>query len=183
VKNFTLERCYYARESGAATDTEKRGLQELAHELEEDVRWVARLIQSESRKETQGARARAMAEKNHALILSSRLVWAALKLKHFGFAEEKEWRLIDNRDLGSLIARGGDPLDGTKFRRGAYGVTPYLVVELPKRWRTAPLGIAEVIVGPSSNANATVASIQELLKSRICSTARVIPCDIPYRAW
>ena len=57
---------------------------------------------------------------------------------------------------------GADVLDNTQFRRDAFGVTPYLVVSLPEKRRTASLGIAEVIVGPSSNAQAIVASIELL---------------------
>src|SRR4029077_2826645 len=57
---------------------------------------------------------------------------------------------------------GPDVLDNTQFRRDAFGVTPYLVVSLPEKRTTASLGIAEVIVGPSSNAQAIVASIELL---------------------
>jgi len=182
VKDFNLERCYYARDSGTAAGYEKRGLRELIRALESDVRWVARLVQAESRKKTQAMRARKSAEENHALILASGLISAALRLKHSGFAEEKEWRLIDDA-VANQIALGDIPPERIRFRRGAYGVTPYLVAELPKRWRNAPLGIAEIVVGPSSNIQATVASIQELLQRRLHSTARVIPSGIPYRAW
>ena len=176
VKDFALWKCRYAHGAEIATHRENRELQVLADEVEETIRWVSRLVQAEGRrKKAQTVRERSMAEANHVLHISTVLVWGALRLKHAGFAEEKEWRLIDNRRA--------DVLGNTQFRRGAFGVTPYLVVPLPETWRTAPLGIAEVIVGPSSNAQAIVASIQDLLRTTLHSNARVSSCGIPYRAW
>jgi hypothetical protein len=171
VKDFALWRCHYAQESEVAVAHSSRGLRLLAAEVEESVRWSARLIQTEQRKKARSSPQRSVAK----VTISSALVWAALKLKHSGFAEEQEWRLIDNRDPRSA--------DEARFRRGAFGITPYLVASLPERWRGAPLGIAEVIVGPSSNATAIVGSIQDLLRKKLNSSARVISCGIPYRAW
>lgn len=175
VKDFALWKCHYTQESEVAGRNTSRGLQLLALEVEQSIRWAARLIQAERRKKVRSAQQRSIAEAKHALIISTPLAWAALKLKHSGFAEEQEWRLIDNRDPRAP--------DEARFRRGAFGITPYLVAPLPERWRGAPLGIAEVIVGPSSNAKAIVGSIQDLLKKKLKSSARVIFCGIPYRAW
>jgi len=65
----------------------------------------------------------------------------------------------------------------------AFGITPYLVATLPEQWMKAPLGIAEVVVGPSSNAAAIVDSIEDFLPSKLHSQARVMSCGILYRSW
>lgn len=181
VKDFALRQIHYTQESEVAGRDTSRGLQKLALEVENSVRWAARLIHAERRKKVRSARQRSIDEAK--LIISTPLVWAALTLKHSGFAEEKEWRLIDNPNPLASIASGSDAPGEARFRRGAFGITPYLVASLPEQWRGAPLGIAEVIVGPSSNAKAIVGSIQDLLKKKLNSSARVISCGIPYRAW
>ena len=104
-------------------------------------------------------------------MLAHDLLSAALRIKHAGFAEEAEWRLIDNADRR----------DDARFRRGAFGVTPYLTAALPARWRNWPFGIARVVVGPSPNAAATASSVEDLLRHRLGSRAEVVDCAIPYR--
>jgi hypothetical protein len=105
-------------------------------------------------------------------MLAHDLLSAALTIKHAGFAEEAEWRLIDDAERR----------DEAAYRRGAFGMTPYLTAALPERWRNWPLGIARVIVGPSPNAAATADSVAGLLRGRLESRAEVVDCGIPYRS-
>jgi hypothetical protein len=178
IKDFELGKCYYANEL-PRRPTGRGGLGKLAVEADDTLRWISRLLQQEWRKQ-QPKRAEVEAR---LMMLAHTVSWAALRLKHPGFAEEKEWRLIDNRNPLELLDQGYDKLHGTNFRRGVFGVTPYLVAALPERWRNVPLGIAEVIVGPSTNTTAIVSSIRGLLVSKLRSDAMVVPCDIPYRSW
>jgi Protein of unknown function (DUF2971) len=182
VKGFSLQKCVYLRESAATAD-ERRELQQILKDVEQSVAWVSRLIQQDSRRKHPAARDGSASEEDRTLILSHGMIWAALRIKHAGFSEEREWRLIDNRNPMDLVQGGAEIVDHTLFRRGAFGITPYIVATLPEEWRTLPLGIAEVIVGPSPNAAAVVESVKDLLWSKLRSKAPVTSCDIPYRAW
>jgi hypothetical protein len=122
-------------------------------------------------------------EITHPSIVQSALVSAALTIKHGGFAEEAEWRLIDNSQeiqlLHLLSDDSGDPL---KLRRGAFGITPYFDAKLPDTFGGFPFGITSVTVGPSTNSAAIVSSISELLRIKYKSKAEVGASVIPYRA-
>jgi hypothetical protein len=170
IDGFVLEKCCYADEYGGAAG--RRNLHTLVGHIEDMIRWVSRLTQQEQRK-TQTAAQRRDAEASHAFLIPHSFVGSALRLKHAGFAEEAEWRLINNDERPN----------SARYRRGTFGVTPYLMARLPERWKQDwPLGIAEVVVGPSPNARATVDSVRDLLKNRLGSPARVIECGIPYRS-
>jgi hypothetical protein len=165
----------YVRAS-ALTKTEQASLKRVTAELDDAIAWTSRLVQQADRR-TAGF------SEQQPSVMSQGLIWLALQIKHAGFLEEREWRLIDNRsplDIYEMRQAGGDY---RRFRPGAFGLTPYVLAALPESWRSAPLGIAEVIVGPGPNSAAVVASIEELLDGRLRSTAQVRHCGIPYRAW
>lgn len=146
--------------------------------------FIGVVVQQEARKKAFTDDSLLQAQSKHTNLVAFALVSAALKIKHGGFSEEMEWRLIDNvPGLNVVHALGNDPNELIRFRRGAFGVTPYLVAALPQLWRGMPLGIAKVIVGPSSNAVSTVASIRDLLRIKLRSSAAVESCEIPFRAW
>jgi hypothetical protein len=184
IKDFALYRCEYLRKDEIKTKKDQQALSAIVDEVYGYVQWTARLIQQEARKKAVTDNSLLHAQSEHTDLVAFALVWAALKIKHGGFSEEMEWRLIDNvPGLNLVHALGDDPKDLIRFRRGAFGVTPYLVATLPQLWRGAPLGIAKVIVGPSSNAVSTVASIRDLLRIKLRSSATVESCEIPFRAW
>lgn len=184
VKDFALYRCEYLNTAHTETKQDRKAIDVIVDDVYCSVQWAARLIQGESRKVSAGGVNTMEAQREHASLIAHTIVWAALKIKHAGFSEESEWRLVDNMPGLNLVhALGDDPNEFVHFRRGAFGVTPYLVAALPELWEKAPLGIAKIVVGPSSNAVATVASIQDLLRFRLQSLAPVEYCGIPYRAW
>ena len=184
VEDFALSKCQYLSEDTVETSAGRRALMELVDDVYESVRWTARLIQQEARKKTHTEASRLEAQMEQTSMVTSQLIWTALKVKHGGFSEEREWRLIDNSDAVPLVhSTGDDSQERLKFRRGVFGVTPYIVATLPANWRGAPLGIARVIVGPSANVALTTSSIKDLLRIRLRSSAPVVPCNIPFRAW
>jgi Protein of unknown function (DUF2971). len=184
IKDFALYRCRYLKKEEVKTERGKHALRAIVDEVYGNIQWTARLIQQEARKKTLTDNSLLQAQRDHTALVASALVWAALKIKHGGFSEEVEWRLIDNvPGLNVVHALGDDPKGLLRFRRGAFGVTPYLVATLPQSWRKAPLGIAKVIVGPSASAVSTVASIRDLFRIKLRSSATVESCEIPFRAW
>jgi hypothetical protein len=179
VNDFDLRRCLYLAQDIQTTAQRRFFDQVFKDQVQGWIDFASSIIRADLRTK----RPSATHNQEHGIEVSQALIWAALCIKHRGFAEECEWRLIDNRDIGKVLAAGGDVLDAIRFRRGAYGVTPYLVATLPQRWKNAPLGIAEVIVGPTPNPEATITSIQDLLWATRRSRAAVTSCSIPYRAW
>lgn len=183
VKAFALRRCTYLNEAHNASKQDRQALDLIVDDIYASMQWAARLmIQREARKVSTDDMETIEALRDHADMIALRFVWSALSIKHAGFAEESEWRLISNMPELSLAHPLG-PDSIVNFRRGAFGVTPYLLAALPESWRNVPLGIARIVVGPSSNAAATVGSIQDLLRLKLQSPALVEYCGIPFRAW
>lgn len=88
----------------------------------------------------------------------------AAEIKHPGFIEEREYRLIVPGDTDLPV----------KYRRGAHGCTPYVEV---------PLGDCkprEVWVGPGAN-NQRIRGLQGLLEGRGWAGVEVTASDIPLR--
>jgi hypothetical protein len=178
VNDFVLRRCEYIHES-ALTRAEQNSLKRVTEELDDAIAWTSRLVQQADRRTTVSV----SEEPPPPSVMSQALIWLALQIKHAGFEEEREWRLIDNRSPLEVYEMRQAGTDDRRFRPGAFGLTPYLLAVLPEAWGSVPLGIAEVIVGPGPNSHAVVASIEELLEGKLRSTARVRHCGIPYRAW
>jgi hypothetical protein len=74
-------------------------------------------------------------------------------LKHTGFEEEKEWRLVSQYP--------SDALYGMSFRPGRFGITPYF--ELPLDLNKCPRVIDEIVIGPTSNRTASREALEVLL--------------------
>ena len=95
-----------------------------------------------------------------------------LALKHEGFREEQEWRLIS---LDSQL-----PL---RFRPGRFGIVPYCAVPLCKPGEK--LGLANVYVGPNAAPELAKAAVQELVGQHTRpfpnSQPEIIASQIPYR--
>jgi hypothetical protein len=175
VKDFRLEKCLYVAR-GSAIQAQSGELSQISQipeyelNLHQTIGWASAFIRGQLRRKKRGPEVEANMA-HDARFVSHSLITNALRIKHPGFAEEREWRLIDNARM--------EP----QFRHGTFGVTPYLVATLPAHWKKAPLGIAEVIVGPTPNPEATLTSIRDLLLAQCRSKARVTSCEIPYRAW
>jgi hypothetical protein len=184
INGYALWKCHYFNSTPSLTEAEKNDLRLITDEVYGSIQWASRLMQQEARKSSHTGASLLEAQRDHAAVISASLTWAALKIKHAGFSEESEWRLIDNNsEINMIHAAGEDPQGLLNFRRGAFGITPYLLAVLPVTWKKDPLGIAEIIVGPSSNAAATVTSIKDLLRIKLRSAAPVVSCNIPYRTW
>lgn len=91
-------------------------------------------------------------------------------LKHIGFHEEQEYRIVVGvtpQALSDKLARAGQ--DNIKFRKeihsrqGACGLVPY--IRLFEHCREN-LPIVRVIVGPSRNQNANLRTVQDLTTAR-----------------
>lgn len=83
--------------------------------------------------------------------LALALVMSALK--HSGFEEEREWRLVSQYPDEALY--------GVSFRTGRFGITPYF--ELPMDMGESPRHIDEIIIGPTANRTVARSSLDLLL--------------------
>ena len=83
-------------------------------------------------------------------------------LKHKGFEEEKEWRLVSQYPEEALY--------GVSFRSGRFGITPYF--ELP---------IDEIIIGPTSNRTVSRAALDILLSKSEMVVGRIKISNTPLR--
>lgn len=101
--------------------------------------------------------------------LALALVMSALK--HSGFEEEREWRLVSQYPEESLY--------GVNFRPGRFGITPYF--ELPLHGRNSRLTIDEIIIGPTPNKKASRSALELLLLKRDIAPSRVTVSATPLR--
>jgi hypothetical protein len=105
---------------------------------------------------------------------------AAAQVKHKGFAEEHEWRVVFHTFHKSLLPR-------LKHRKGQFGLTPF--VELPLGLRKAETcSLRRIVVGPSSHVGPgshqedTKHSVELLLRKRGIDGVEVATSLIPYRS-
>ncbi|MGD0156851.1 MAG: DUF2971 domain-containing protein [Terracidiphilus sp.] len=101
--------------------------------------------------------------------LALALVMSALK--HSGFEEEREWRLVSQYPE--------DALYGVSFRPGRFGVTPYF--ELPMATGDTPRQIDEIIIGPTSNRAASRPALSLLLSKSDTTVGRIRVSHTPLR--
>lgn len=94
-------------------------------------------------------------------------------LKHQKFEEEHEWRIMAKLKTDYVK-------DLIKFRPGSTMIVPYIEIPLPIKGES--LVIDELLIGPTSERELSMASVKLLLKSRnvICSSVKC--STIPYRA-
>lgn len=91
-----------------------------------------------------------------------RLAIVLASLKHRGFEEEREWRLV-SQHTQRLLPR-------VSFRTGRFGVTPFFKLSLSEGQRT-PKGLAwdsilqldDVVIGPTPNRRASRTALEMLL--------------------
>jgi hypothetical protein len=101
--------------------------------------------------------------------LALALVMSALK--HNGFEEEREWRLVSQYPE--------DALYGVSFRSGRFGVTPYF--ELPLDTKENPRQIDEITIGPTPNRAAARTALDMLLSKNEMTAACIKLSRTPLR--
>ena len=82
------------------------------------------------------------------------LAMVTSSLKHHGFNEEKEWRLVSQYPEEALY--------GVAFRPGRFGVTPYF--KLPLQVKEGTQRLEQVVIGPTANRAAAKAALVILLE-------------------
>lgn len=113
--------------------------------------------------------------------LQARLLALSSTLKHPGFREEHEWRLV----FHMLAAYPDQEL--IKFREGKFGITPY--IEIPLGITTHGTPLRRIVVGPTANKDEAVKGLQALLEGKGVKVktgnspdgVEVVPSGIPYR--
>lgn len=116
------------------------------------------------------------------------LVRLALVIKHPSYEEEREWRLmfVDrqgvHRSGGGSGSSQGPHVEGTSFRQGVFGLTPYRTLRVLGT-TSMPAGVREVTVGPTPYPNEALNAATELVRAHCSADVIVKVCGIPYRAW
>lgn len=94
-------------------------------------------------------------------------------LKHKSFADEREWRII-SRPLMCVHDRFG-------YRQGTSMLVPYF--RIPLIGDGEPLGIEEVIIGPTPYKSQSRHSIQGFLYRMRLKQTKVRNSTAPFRNW
>jgi hypothetical protein len=94
------------------------------------------------------------------------------QIKHPGFAEEREWRLVVGLEIfnESMMPRDNPTL----YRPTSMAIVPYLEIPL------AHESIISIRVGPGDNAEVRAGGVRRLLKT-LGSDALVTHSDVPLR--
>jgi hypothetical protein len=106
----------------------------------------------------------------------------AALVKHIGFKEENEWRIV-------IVDEDGLTSKRTRFRQGRSTMIPY--VEVSWRDNGLPNPIRRILVGPSPNKDEAKRAVEMLLeryripvKTEDCpGGVEVVSSKIPYRNW
>ncbi|MCO5098119.1 MAG: DUF2971 domain-containing protein [Burkholderiaceae bacterium] len=101
--------------------------------------------------------------------LPSRALMVAPFIKHSGFCEEKEWRLVIVEGLDRSPQPGRESVMPVKLRPGAGSIIPFVEIELfrglDSRQDFADERALKVWVGPSANADASADAVRRLLEA------------------
>jgi hypothetical protein len=95
-------------------------------------------------------------------------------LKHDAFHGEKEWRIV-------LIWQGDGVPDCLEFRCAKSMLIPY--IRIPLDWRSQPLEIDRVVIGPTPHQREAESAVRMLLKRHGVACETVAVSDAPYRNW
>ncbi|MEM1152809.1 MAG: DUF2971 domain-containing protein [Pseudomonadota bacterium] len=99
----------------------------------------------------------------------------AAVIKHPSFAEEKEWRLV------SPVVSLDQDENAVRFREGTSMLVPYYAFDLSDD-TTGQINLDHVFLGPTSNSELSMKSIELFLQQAGASPERGISyCQIPYR--
>lgn len=100
--------------------------------------------------------------------------FAAAAMKHYTFAEEKEWRLLG-------LCR--DP-KRFRFRPGKSSLTPYIELKWGEGTEAQDAQpICSITVGPCPDPKLASKAVSGLLRSSSLETVQVKSSQIPFRAW
>jgi len=89
-------------------------------------------------------------------------------LKHPSFSEEREWRIVLQKDAN------------ISYRAGTSFLTPFVLIPLALLVTHA---LVEVVVGPTPHRVLSVKSVEECLLMTLGRKVPVRPSNIPFRAW
>jgi hypothetical protein len=100
-------------------------------------------------------------------VATAKFFTAAARIKHAGFNEEREWRVIFQaaKDVLAPKEKEGRRIEIVKFRDGQFGRTPYIEI---------PLGLAalessplrRIVVGPGARKDEARRAVELLLLNR-----------------
>jgi hypothetical protein len=93
------------------------------------------------------------------------------RVKHPGFAEEKEWRLL--KQLPEYEVNG--PESDIRFRSSSMGPIPYLTLPFKKHC------LREIVIGPGGKAESRESAVRNLLDHYNFEKVRIRLSKIPYR--
>jgi hypothetical protein len=106
---------------------------------------------------------------------------AAAAIKHPGFQQEAEWRLVKTSPVGFGMCRS------TQFRKGRNGIVPYLRAPLLTEEHARTLVPKSIHIGPNDNVEAAQVAVETLLDSEGLlpfigkRKVEVVPSKTPYR--
>lgn len=107
--------------------------------------------------------------------IEGRLLRLAAILKHPAFEEEQEWRIVS-----PVVTDVGD--QPVHFREGVSMLVPWYAFVLRDEEAAGAMGLDHVYLGPTSNIDLSMNSLQLFLDQRGVSPRRGISyCQIPYR--
>ncbi|WP_273455301.1 DUF2971 domain-containing protein [Nevskia ramosa] len=112
----------------------------------------------------------------HFRVHEEALLQVATRMKHPGFSEEREWRLV------SRVGRDyRDP--ALRFRPGKTRLIPYVDFKLPLT-DTRNLSLSHVYIGPAQDHNISFSAIAAFLTNSGVKVSRGIQaCGLPLRNW
>jgi hypothetical protein len=107
----------------------------------------------------------------------------AARIKHPGFSEEHEWRVIFQASTYALapVEKAGRCIEIVKFRDGQFGRTPF--IEIPLSLADAEKSpLRRIVVGPGRHKEDVKRSVDLFLLNRGIQNVEVSTSLIPYRA-
>ncbi|WP_305842239.1 DUF2971 domain-containing protein [Photobacterium leiognathi] len=90
-------------------------------------------------------------------------------IKHSGFHEESEWRIVAH-----------NPTENIQYRVSKSHIVPYLVLPLIREY---PEIIKEIYIGPNPNPHRCKKSVKQLLKSESIENVTTKISSIPFNSW
>ena len=106
--------------------------------------------------------------------LTPKFYKTAAQVKHRGFIEEHEWRVVFYAFHKSLLPR-------LKFRGGQFGATPFVEIALGLR-KAETCSLRRIVIGPSTHQADNKHAVELLLGKHGINAVEVASSLIPYRS-
>jgi hypothetical protein len=103
----------------------------------------------------------------------SGFVYLAAALKHEGFREESEWRLMTRRSAEGVHV--------PKYREGRGGIVPYVELAFSDKGKCTAL--STIVMGPNVHSQIGRGAVDRFLKANAIECGDVRLSSIPYRSW